>query len=84
MSLIEDHIVSRLINVHQVEGPLSVLTFLRGAERSFVEGLFYVAKRGKIAHFEFENTIYELKRRSDMVFVVEASKSQDYTVEQFG
>ncbi len=81
MSLFHRQPIFELINVHRVQAPKDVMLFLKNAEKDFVEGLFYTAKRYGRSSFYFAETNYEIHKNKDSSFTVVVSESQTLTPE---
>lgn len=75
--------ITELINVHQVHGEKAAIIFLKSAEKDFVEGLFYTAKRYGRSEFFFRDQRYDVKRNKDASFTVAISEDQSLSTEAF-
>lgn len=61
----------KLVNIHQVNGVVEAIEFLKNADFHWVEGLFFTAKMGRTAEFKFANKRYLLKKNDDLTYTVE-------------
>lgn len=70
-----------LINVHRVQADKEVMLFLKNAEKDYVEGLFYTAKRYGKSSFQYKGDTYDIKKNKDASFSIVFSENQNLTPE---
>lgn len=70
-----------LINVHRVQAEKEIMLFLKNAEKDFVEGLFYTAKKYGKSSFQYKGDTYDILRNRDASFNIVYSENQNLTPE---
>lgn len=70
-----------LINVHRVQAEKEIMLYLKNAEKDYVEGLFYTAKRYGKSSFQYKGDTYDIKRNKDSSFSIVFSENQNLTPE---
>lgn len=81
MPLFQRQPTFELINVHRVQADKDVMLFLKNAEKDFVEGLFYTAKRYGRSSFQFKGETFDIKKNKDSSFTILLSENQNLTPE---
>lgn len=64
------------INVHQLNGDLNAIEFLKNADDMVVEGMFLRAKLRGQAEFRFHGQRFVLRKNRDLTYTVETKQEQ--------
>lgn len=60
----------KMVNIHQVNGDVSAINFLKNADFHWVEGIFLRAKQVGRAEFDFLGVMYELVKNRNLTYTV--------------
>ncbi len=61
----------RMVNIHQVNGDVNAIEFLKYADFHWVEGLFLHAKQFGKVEFEFHGQMFNLIKNRNLTYTVE-------------
>ncbi len=61
----------RMVNIHQVNGEVEAIRFLKNADFHWVEGLFLRAKQTGRTEFDYHGLVFELIKNRNLTYTVQ-------------
>ncbi|MBI4426237.1 MAG: hypothetical protein HY567_01550 [Candidatus Kerfeldbacteria bacterium] len=61
----------RMVNIHQINGDIMIIEFLKNADFHWVEGLFLRAKQLGRTELEYHGKIYQLLKNRNLTYTVQ-------------
>lgn len=60
----------KMVNIHQVNGDVAAINFLKNADFHWVEGLFLRAKQTGRTEFDYLGVMYEMVKNRNLTYTV--------------